>query len=602
MKKTYRILGLVCILFALSCDLDKDLDNPNEVGPSAADPTLLMNGIQTNLGLFFEKAAGHDRVTTRGVDELVRMRVMSGGFSYITAYLPQSQDDTWEFAYQRVLVNIEALLPLAEAGNLTTHIAAAKIIKAYVFMTLVDMYGDVPATEAIKGAEGNLNPAVDTGASVYAMAITMLDEARVELAKPVATRGAGMTRDIYYSPSATAAQQTIQRAKWNALANSLELKAQLNMTAQPSMLGAATARIATLLAGDLVDTQAEEFTYKYGTAAVPATSQHPYYRDTYRPVLGSANGWIGMHFLKKAFNGLVKDGSIQDPRWRYYFYRQVGSLKEALAVDPKSITCLNANVQQTGIPQHYNEFYGNGDIFTTAAGQPLTLFCAFDPGFYGRDHGNAEGRNPDAQILVVPGVYPAGGRVDTNPTGAAGNPAFRGFTQLGQGANGSGILPIYMGFFTDFMRAEAIVRLGIGGDAKAVLTTAVNASINRVRAFGAEKGQTLAAGLEPAQVIYMASLGAKYDLATTDLERMQIVGDEYYKALWGNGLEAYNLYRRTSTPNDLQPIRANPGTEGPFWRSIIYPAVFANLNANSPGNEGKADRRVFWDGNPNELK
>lgn len=589
MKKTYRIIAVICVLFTLSCNLDRDLDNPNEVGLSTADPSLLMNGIQADLASFFERVAGHDRVTTTGVDELVRHRVMAGGFNYPTAYSPQSQDDIWEDAYQKILVNIEAMLPLAEEDNLTTHVGAGKIIKAYVLMTLVDLYGDVPATEALKGTEGVLNPAADPGADVYAMAITALDEARVELAKEGAAIGADLTRDIFYRASGE--NTATQRAKWAALANSLELKAQLNKTAQPSMFAAASARIATLLTLDLVDTDAEEFTYKYGTAAVPATSRHPYYQDTYRPVAGSANGWLGNHFMKEVFNGL----GVQDPRWRYYMYRQVGSLKEALAIDPKSITCLNANAQLTGIPAHYTAFYGN-------LGKPL-VYCAFDPGFYGRDHGNAEGRNPDAQVVVAPGVYPVGGRVDTNPTGAAGNPNYRGFTQLGQGANGAGILPIYMSFFTDYMKAEIAIRLDDDpAAAKAALISGVTKSINRVRAFAVSKAQTLPAGLEPAQAIYTSTLDAAYEAAADNADRMQIIGNEYWKALWGNGLEAYNLYRRTSTPRDLQPMRAVPGTEGPFWRSIVYPAVYANLNANAPSNDGKATRKVFWDGNPDELK
>lgn len=580
MKKTYKIMAMICVLFALSCDLDKDLDNPNEVGLSTADPTLLMNGIQADLASFFERVAGHDNVLTTGVDQLVRHRVLSGGFNYPTSFSPQSQDFIWNDAYQKVLVNIEAMLPLAEEKNLTTHVGVGKIIKAYVLMTLVDLYGDVPATEALKGSEGILNPVVDPGASVYAMAITLLDEARTELAKTGADAGAALGRDIFYNGN---------RTRWTALANSLELKAQLNMTAQPSMSAAAATRIATLLTSDLIDTDAEEFTYKYGTAAVPATSRHPYYQDTYRPVAGSANGWIGNGFLKEVFNGL----GVQDPRWRYYFYRQVGSLKQALSIDPKSITCLNANTAQpTGIPAHYTSFYN-------ALGKPL-VFCAFDPGFYGRDHGNAEGRNPDAQVVTVPGVYPVGGRVDTNPTGAAGNPSYQGFTQLGQGANGAGILPIYMSFFTDFMKAEIAMRLNNDpAAAKTALLSGVNKSINRVRAFGTALAQTLPAGLEPAQVIYTSTLDAAYEAST---DKMQIIGSEYWKALWGNGLEAYNLYRRTSTPKDLQPMRTVPGTEGPFWRSIVYPAVYANLNANAPSNEGKATRKVFWDGNPDDLK
>ncbi|MEQ8304777.1 MAG: SusD/RagB family nutrient-binding outer membrane lipoprotein, partial [Cyclobacteriaceae bacterium] len=464
MKKTYKVFGILLLLFAFSCALDEDLDNPNEVGLSTADPTLLLNGIQANLAEFMERVNGHDRVTTTGVDALIRHRVMSTGLTYPTAYLPQNQDDTWEDAYQKVLVNIEVMLPLAEEANLTTHVAVGKIIKAYTLMTLVDLYGDVPATEALKGSEAILNPIADSGADVYAMAITALDEARVELAKTGAAAGAALPRDIFYNGN---------RTRWAALANSLELKAQLNKTAQPSMAGAAATRIATLLTLDLVDTDAEEFTYKYGTAAVPATSRHPYYADTYRPVAGSAGGWIGNDFMKEVFNGL----GVQDPRWRYYFYRQVGSLKEAIAIDPKAITCLNPNTAQvTGTPPHYTTFYSN-------LGKPV-VFCAFDPGFYGRDHGNADGRNPDAQVVVVPGVYPVGGRSDLNPTGAAGNPNYRGFTQLGQGANGAGILPLYMSFFTDYMKAEIAIRLdGDAAAAKTHLLNGVNKSINRVRAF-----------------------------------------------------------------------------------------------------------------------
>lgn len=584
MKKTYKILGIIFVLFALSCDLDKDLDNPNEVGLSTADPTLLMNGVQRDLAAFFEKLSGAERINSRGVDELIRHRVMSGGFNYPTAYQPQQIDDIWRDGYQRVLVNIEVMLPLAEEANLTTHIAVGKIIKAYVFMTLVDMFGDVPATEALRGSDGIINPVTDSGADVYALAISLLSEARDELAKTGTDAGAPLTRDIFYNGD---------RTKWTALANSLELKAQLNMTAQPSMVSAAATRISALLGSNLIDTDAEEFTYKYGTATVPSTSRHPYYSDTYRPVAASANGWIGNSFLKEMFNGL----GVQDPRWRYYFYRQVGSLKRALESDPRSITCINANVQPTGTPSHYTSFYNS-------LGKPI-VYCAFDPGFYGRDHGDAGGRNPDAPILTTPGVYPVGGRVDTNPTGPAGNPDYFNTTQLGQGANGAGILPLYMAFFTDFMKAEFELRInGNVAAAKASLDAGVNKSINRVRSFAASKAQTLPAGLEPEQVIYLATLGAAWDATTNSTQRMDIIGKEYWKALWGNGLEAYNLYRRTSTPSDMQPVlrATQPGQAGPFWRSIVYPAVFANLNANAPTNEGKATRRVFWDGNPDELK
>jgi len=77
-----------------------------------------------------------------------------------------------------------------------------------------------------------------------------------------------------------------------------------------------------LTEGDLIDTDAEEFTYKYGTADIPARSRHPQYRQFYTPAEGNGTGYVGNYYLKEAFDGK----GIEDPRWRYYFFRQVGSI------------------------------------------------------------------------------------------------------------------------------------------------------------------------------------------------------------------------------------------------------------------------------------
>lgn len=573
MKLIYKIMGMSLLFVGLSCDLDRDLENPNEVGVDTADPSLLMNTIQTDFASFFAKVEGADQTTSNGISMLMRMWALSTGDDYQTAYFPQDVDDYWVYAYQRTLINIDAMLPLAEEDNLTTHVAAGKIMKAYIYMTLVDVFGDVPASQALRASEGILHPVADPGDQVYAMAIQLLDEARAELAKTGADAGSGLTRDIFYGGN---------RTKWNKLANSLELKAWLNISALPARQAEAKAKIEGLLAlsNGLIENDADEFVYQYGTSSVPETSRHPLYRDGYRPALGDAGGWLGIHYLKQVYNGL----GVQDPRWRYYFYRQVGSLKQALTIDPQSIDCINATATATlNKPTHY-ETKG-------------FIHCAFDPGWYGRDHGNSESANPDGSIMTVVGVYPAGGRLDTNPTGDAGNPNYHGPTQLGQGANGAGILPIYMSFFTDFMKAEAVLRLGISGDAKEFMLSGVNKSINRVRSFASSRGQTLPAGLEPAAVTYTATLSGIYDIS---LDQLDVVINEYYKALWGNSIEAYNMYRRTSSPRNLQWLR-DRADGGTFPRSMIYPAHFSNLNSNGL-KKADLNVRVFWDGNPEVLK
>ena len=535
----------------MSCDLSKDLDNPNEVGASEANPDLLMNKIQTDFGLFFNKVAG---VSDRNVSELVRMKAMTGADTYNRAYTAQGQNEVWQDAYQKILINIETMIPLADESEQNVHLGIGKILKAYVYLTVVDLYGDVPYSEALKGDEGILNPKVDGGASVYTACIALLNEAKADLAN---TAGTGIARDVFYNGS---------RAKWTTLANSLELKAQLNLAADASNTAAKSAVQALITANDLIDTDAEEFTYKYGTSSIPSISRSPGYQDHYAVTKGSGGGYLGNYFLYQMYRD--PNLKVQDPRWRYYFYRKVGSKARALADDSESVPCA-----LTAPPDHY-----------TAEGQP---FCTFEPGFYGRDHGNADGSPADARATTAVGAYPYGGRIDLND----GDPNYADATQQGQGGNGAGIEPIYMSWFTDFMKAEAVVRLGLPGDAKALMLSGVTKSINRVRSFSNSIGQALPAGLEPSQVTYLATLGAFFDTAA---DQQDVILKEYYKSLWGNGLEAYNLYRRTGSPKMMQPTRSING--GDFVYTMVYPANFVNLNG-SVDQKPDNSTRVFWDVN-----
>ena len=87
---------------------------------------------------------------------------------------------------------------------------------------------------------------------------------------------------------------------------------------------------------------------------------------------------------------------------------------------------------------------------------------------------------------------------------------------------------------------------------------------------------------------------------------MDIVAREYWLATWGNGLEAYNLYRRTGKPKGS--INGGSGLQltvlpnsGPFIRSFLYPSTFVNLNTNATQKANWATK-VFWDVNPDPLQ
>jgi hypothetical protein len=590
MKKIFKKYGILLVFLAstTACDLDGDLINPNQVPVAGADVDFLMNTVQLNFANFFSGSQGT-------VSGLVRQNSMTGGYRYQLAFQPQFQDGLWSGAYQGIILQAETLIPLAEEKGLTTHVAVAKILSAYTYLTLVDLFNDVPRTEALKSTEGNFNPIADSGSDVYAYAIGLLGEARTELAKTGTDAGAALGRDIFYNGS---------RANWTALCNTIELKAWVNISMIPGRKAEADAKIATFINPttgasilNIVDTPAEDFTYKYGTATVPAGSRHPLYDQYYGPSAGTGGGYLATYFMWQMFyaskytdNGVGTGADIEDPRWRYYFYRQVGSIVPSEAgFDVKALGCT------PGVPPpHYQN-------------QGVQMYCVFNPGFYGRDHGDASGTPPDAPVITAAGVYPAGGKPDTNPTSKIN---YNKPTVRGDGANGAGIQPIWMSPYTNYLKAEVVARAGNTAAAKTLLIGAINSSISSVKKFADDKKQSVVVApwsadawtpgdAEDFDVFvsqYTTAVGLAFDAAST---KTDIIGKEFWKATWGNGLEGYNLYRRTGAPTDMQPtIQTNPG---PWMRTLVYPAVYVNLNSSATQRDANATNKVFWDNNSADL-
>lgn len=93
-------------------------------------------------------------------------------------------------------------------GSNNNQIAIARILKAYIFWTVTDRWGDVPYFEALQGNE-NLSPKYDPQELIYKDLIKELKEASDQF-----DAGATVVGDIVYSGSA---------AKWKKAANSLRM-------------------------------------------------------------------------------------------------------------------------------------------------------------------------------------------------------------------------------------------------------------------------------------------------------------------------------------------------------------------------------------------
>lgn len=520
--------------------------NPNGLTPEAASTNGYINAIQVDFGILIASLEVE-------ASETVRILNMDGR-NYQQAFPPTRFDNEWEEAYQQILKDIRELVPLAEEAQEYRHIGMAQVLEAYVIVTLVDFFGDIPYGEALQGAD-NINPSVagDGGASVYASALTLLDEAVMNFERTDVL--ADPSNDLFYGGNWD---------NWVKAANSIKMKIYV-ATRRVASDDASANFDAIVASGDYIRETSEDFQFPWGTSFDNPDTRHPNYVTNYTP--GGANTYMSNWLMDYMQSGKVGNGNVAfesaDPRMKYYFYRQVSAVPQN---NPNLINCVSESA-----PDHY----GDDDVF-----------CSLPEGYWGRDHGDDDGIPPDGQRRTAFGVYPAGGRFDDN--------TFEVIASISLGAGGAGITPIMLASWTDVMRAEMALVGGNASNANTLLQSAVQKSFAKVRAFGQrDAGADLStAPSTDLDAAYIRELGQLFDAAGTEGERLDILGSEYFVMLWGNGLDGFNFYRRTGRPSTLQPnLEEEPGD---FFRSFFYPPVFVERNSSLSQKSGVTDR-VFWD-------
>lgn len=606
MKFIKYIFLTVALFVASSCDLELQ-DDPNAIKIGQINPTLLLNSIQLNFAAFFNVSSTFGMQMTRIQNP--------GGADYINTNAPTAYDGLWNNAYANILNDIATLKPIAEAQGLTQHLAIAQTIEAYVLLTLVDYFGEVPYSEAFDGLR-NPNPSKDEMPALYNSAIALLNQARRNLT--IAPNPAGaVVFDFYYGGSTV--------TSWTRLINTLKLKAFLNLRLLNTAASQDSITAVLNHPGGLIDAQNRNFVFRYATNTADPDSRHPRWINNW---LTGANDYLANYFIWQmnfAYN-------LADPRMRYYFYRQT----TANNTNPNNIRCILEQV-----PAHYP---GLGPVagpggFPPAIDQNATnaawgrTFCfPTGAGYWGRDHVDPQGIPPDGLLRTTWGSYPVGGRFDANNGLAVTNSS-----TIANSMRGAGIQPIMMRSFVNFMLAEADLYLTLPapfeGQARTQFENGIRNSMTDVRdwavngtygsnGFGPSPTQsaTIQAFAGHSSTDYATSVNTYvtaaltltaaapasnplgYDpvLTASGVEgTMNLIAREYWIALYGNGIEAYNLYRRTGGyPRGMQP--AISPTPGAFPRSFWYPVVFEARNSNAV-QKTDLTGKVFWDVNTSSL-
>ncbi|WP_438424910.1 SusD/RagB family nutrient-binding outer membrane lipoprotein [Aquimarina macrocephali] len=221
MKNSKILAILFCLFTIFSCKVD-DLNVSDKQISEVPSTTLFTNG-QRNL-----------------VDQMVTQSIFDNHLKFYAQYwagtgfigpetnfqdLKSFPQNYWNTLYRDVLSDLNEaarLIPEEEVFGFTeidkqNRLAIIEILKVYTFHVLVDLFGDVPYSEALSLDDNILNPAYDDDQSIYTNIINQLNTAISNLNTSGKSFG---DSDLIYQGDVS---------KWAKFANSLKLRLALRI-------------------------------------------------------------------------------------------------------------------------------------------------------------------------------------------------------------------------------------------------------------------------------------------------------------------------------------------------------------------------------------
>lgn len=542
-NKRFLIAILTAVILISGCSKFFDInEDPNN--PASAKTDFLLTGVETDLSDVYTIGQRLDGVLAVYVQQISsREAIDKYGVNGETFELTNS----WYSLY-RALANIDILIKQATEEDNLQYAGVAKLIKAFLFAQAVDVWGDIPYTEADQFDDGIQAPKYDKGSTVYPLLLDLIDSGIADLQNEESLNLLKMgDNDLIYGGDMD---------KWIRMGNTLKLKMYLNMREYTDV----STEVNKLITDDNLIESGGDFNFRFTSSSSP-DERHPLFVSEYA---GSQTGfYINPWFYEtlKGENTYVFNG-ITDPRIPYYFCNQITA------------------VDDTENPPEYRD------------GGFVSIYFGSDG--VNRDHA---GRSTFTMVgnFICGGAYDfgTGGELDANSsTGAA---PYRMITYADR----------------LYMQAELALAGVTSQDARDFLEQAMNASFNQVDdelIYSGEydAGAPLIAGTIPADG-YINAVLTEYDNGDAD-HKMEVLMSEKWASTFGKGIDQYSDYRRTGYPVlwDPDTMVADGGPDGsglvPVSSGKSQPLSFPwslselNLNPNAPAQKTGTER-VFWDVN-----
>jgi len=394
-------------------------------------------------------------------------------------YMPRDMSGEFQAVYTSELKNLAIVIEKAEGEEENPKLAAAaKVLTAWSYLYLTDVWGDVPFTEALQGfdVDGDLTPKYDKQADIYNGLLTMLEEANAALTGtvPFATSG-----DLIYGGDPVL---------WKKFANSLKLRI-LNRAA-----GTPYSHTYNMAGGGTVTTTAGAAALSTADAQIAAILGN----QSANPVFSSNddNAYIvypGLPYRNPIFNTLYTrtDQGISETMVDWLSARN----------DPRIHIYAQPTPESQATPPLKYVGWQNGREVTSAPFPKISLL------------GTAIAYDENAPLYIIT------------------------YEEI------------------EFIKAEHYLRVGNDAAARAAYEAGIAASMER---WGCEDGGTIyptwgktdittaATGQAVDYDAYLAQPSVAW--AGTNDNKFQLILEQKWASIFGQGIEAYTEVRRTGFP------------------------------------------------------
>lgn len=555
------IILFIASLFVLSCneylDVDTDTDNPTVAPSNQLLPNIQLGVTNSNDYNFYSA----DILSVYTHQFCAREEQDQYGAKADNILM----NNEWNNIYL-TLTDIETLLLQATENGEFAYTGITQILKAYLMSNAVDLWGDVPYTEATQLESGIVGPVFDDQELIYESILNLIDLGKSNINNSI------NNTDIELIPEGDDLFYAGDLDKWLKFANTFKLK--LYNQLRSTSLFNATDFNALVNANNFFSSSADDFQFNHTGNEAPTDERNTLFQAAYGGTQVSYYVSPWFYEVLKGWNPNIHTGNV-DPRIPYYWINQL----EAGEFPP------DQGDATSGDP--------HADYWDAATGFFSIRFGSIGPD---RDHAVQNS-------ATFPGIYVCGGMYDdqSGPTIDIDS--------------GTGIAPHRMLTYDEFLYIQAeLMHAGLmSGSAVMKLEEAMTASFAKVDEVVTNTGsaQTIPVLSGSTEVnTFIANVSAEYNLASLD-KQLEIIMTQKWVATFGDPMDQYNDYRRTGYPVLADPLGASPEYQldnadgfplddgvtvlnNGFQHSIFWPQIELNLNQSAPGQKDPTSYKIFW--------